>query len=113
MRNKISIGPDVAAESLGECPLCGRPMVAGPSIDRHHWVPRSAGGGAWTWMHVVCHRMLHRLFTDAELAGPYADAEALRGHPDIRRFVAWVRRKPPTYVDWPRTPGGGRPDRRR
>ena len=45
-------------------------MVAGPSLDRHHWVPRAEGGRDRAWVHLVCHRMVHRLFADHELAGP-------------------------------------------
>lgn len=52
--------------------------------------------------------MIHRVFSEKELAGAYADPEALRMHPEIRRFVAWVRRQPPQYVDWPKEPRSGR-----
>ncbi|MCG8510258.1 MAG: HNH endonuclease [Rhodospirillales bacterium] len=88
-------------------------MVPGASLDRHHWIPRSEGGGDWDWIHQICHRMIHRLFTDRELAGPYSDASALRGHPEMARFIAWVRRKPAEYLDWPKTPRRGRSSRRR
>lgn len=89
---------------LGPCPLCGRPMVEGPSIDRHHWVPRTAGGRAQSPMHQVCHRKIHAVLSETELASEYADPEALRGHPDIARFVAWVQRKPPEWNDRHRSP---------
>ena len=94
--------------SLGPCPVCGREMVTGPSVDRHHWVPKSRGGRATDDIHLVCHRMIHRVFSEKELAGDYADPEAVRDHPEIRRFVAWVRRQPPEYADWPKQPRGGR-----
>jgi len=55
-------------------------------------------------MHQVCHRMIHRIFSEVELAGPYSTAEAIRAHPDMARFIAWVRRKPLEYVDWPKSP---------
>lgn len=88
-------------------------MVAGPSLDRHHWMPRAEGGRDRAWVHVVCHRMIHRLFSDGDLAGPLADPAALRAHPAMQKFIAWVRRKPADYVDWPRTARNGRAGRRR
>ncbi len=91
-------------ESLGPCPICGRDMIDGPSVDRHHWVPRTEGGREMEPLHLVCHRMIHRLFSEKELASGYSDPAVLRDHPEIQRFVAWVRRQPPEYVDWPRRP---------
>ncbi len=79
-------------------------MIDGPSVDRHHWIPRSEGGGGAVPLHRVCHRMIHRVFSETELSAVYQTPEALRGHPEIARFIAWVRRKPPSYVDWPRKP---------
>jgi len=83
---------------LGPCPICGRPMIEGPSLDRHHWVPKTRGGRDQDLVHRVCHKMIHRLFSEAELAAAYADAESLRAHPDVAKFVRWVRRKPPEYL---------------
>ncbi|WP_227010341.1 HNH endonuclease [Pelagibius marinus] len=94
----------MADESLGPCPVCGREMIEGPSVDRHHWVPKSAGGRATDDIHVVCHRMIHRVFDERELATGYADPEAVRAHPEIEAFVKWVRRKPADYIDWPKSP---------
>jgi hypothetical protein len=96
------------ALSLGPCPLCGRQMIAGPSVDRHHWVSKSAGGRVSEHLRAVCHRMIHRVFSEQELASAYADPEAVRAHLDIRRFIAWVRKQPPEYLDWPKEPRGRR-----
>lgn len=93
-----------ARHELGPCPLCGRAMIAGPNVDRHHWVPKSEGGRATDYLHTVCHRMIHRVFSERELAAAHTDAEALLAHPDIRRFVTWGGRQPPEYVDWPKAP---------
>ena len=79
-------------------------MIEGPSVDRHHWVPKSKGGREIDSLHVVCHRMIHRVFDERELATAYADPEAVRAHPEIARFIAWVRKQPPEYVDWPKDP---------
>ncbi|NBC33000.1 MAG: HNH endonuclease [Alphaproteobacteria bacterium] len=87
-------------------------MVAGPSIDRHHWVPRTEGGREAAIVHKICHRMLHRLVSERDLATTYKTPEAIAAHPDIRAFVAWVRRKPADFIDWPRAPAGSRNRRR-
>ena len=97
---------DRPAESA-VCPICDRALVPGPSVDRHHWRPASHGGRDSSLIHVVCHRMIHRLFSEADLAAGYDSAAALREHPDMRRFRQWIGRQPDTYVDWPRTPKGG------
>jgi hypothetical protein len=95
-------------DELGPCPLCGRPMIEGPSVDRHHWVPRTLGGRAAATLHQVCHRKIHAVLTEREIALGYTTPEALRGHPEIARFVAWVQRKPAAWNDWHR----GTPRRR-
>ncbi len=90
---------DSAAGGLGPCPLCGRPMVDGPSLDRHHWVPRSEGGRQQAVMHRICHRKIHSVLDERSLARAYATPEALRGHPEIARFLRWVAGKPPEFMD--------------
>ena len=82
---------------LGPCPICGRPMVEGGSVDRHHLVPRSRGGRETVFLHRICHRKLHALWSEVELARLFHDVEAIRAHPEIRRFVAWLRNKPATF----------------
>ena len=81
------------------CPVCGRPIVEGPGADRHHWLPKSRGGSASEAIHVVCHLKLHSVFTTKELASDYGAPEAVRAHPEIAKFIRWVRRKPPEYID--------------
>lgn len=80
------------------CPLCGRP-VPPAQRDAHHLVPRSRGGTRTEVLHRICHRQVHALFTETELARDYATVEALLTHPDLARFVAWVRDKPPDFME--------------
>ncbi|GAA0595230.1 hypothetical protein GCM10009099_35770 [Caenispirillum bisanense] len=87
------------AVGLGPCPLCGRPMVEGPSLDRHHWVPRSEGGREQSLLHRICHRKIHSVLDERSLARAYATPDALRSHPEIARFLRWVARKPPEFMD--------------
>lgn len=83
------------------CPLCGREMVPGPTINDHHLIPRSKGGKRIPpiTMHVVCHRKIHSVFTDNELSNYYNTFERLREHEQIISFIKWVGKKPSEYVD--------------
>lgn len=92
----------MAAGNLGPCPICGRSMIAGPSVDEHHWVPKSEGGRETAWLHRVCHRTLHARFSERELARDYSTPEAVRADPAVARFIRWVRKRPPEYTDWPK-----------
>lgn len=83
---------------LGPCPICGRPMFKGASVDRHHWQPKSRGGTEAVYLHRICHRKLHSIFSNKELAAGLAAPEQVRQHPEIQRFIRWVRRQPPERV---------------
>lgn len=91
--------PGAAPAPLPPCPLCGRPMVRGPSVDEHHLVPRSRGGRDTHLVHRVCHRKIHATLTERELAEHYPTFEALRQHPEIAAFIRWLRNKPPEFYD--------------
>lgn len=93
---------------LGPCPLCGRPMIAGPSVDRHHWIPKTEGGRAAEPLHRICHRKIHAVLDEKSLARDYATPEALRAHPEIHAFLRWVRRKHPEFTAGHRRPRRGR-----
>lgn len=97
--------------SLGDCPICGRPMVAGGSVDRHHFVPKSEGGRVAVWVHRICHRKVHSLWTERELATAYSTPEAIRADPEMASFIRWLARKHPEF--WARTREARAGDRRR
>ena len=46
------------------------------------------------WLHRVCHRQIHALLTETELARQYATVEALLQHAGLRAFLDWVKTKP-------------------
>jgi 5-methylcytosine-specific restriction endonuclease McrA len=73
-------------------------MIGGPSVDRHHLVPRTLGGRDAVWMHRICHRKIHSVLTEKELGARYHTFDALRAHPDLGRFVRWVQKKDPEFV---------------
>ncbi|SAK81370.1 hypothetical protein AWB79_05324 [Caballeronia hypogeia] len=75
------------------CALCGRAV---PLVERdlHHLVPKSQGGKQTAVLHRICHRQLHALFSEKELAQHYSTVEELLAHEAVRSFVDWVRTKP-------------------
>jgi len=86
------------APPLSEAPpcfLCGRPL--GRKIEWHHPVPKSRGGRGTEPVHPICHRTIHRALTNKELERGYATAAALRAHPEIAKFIAWVADKDPDF----------------
>lgn len=78
------------------CPLCDR-VIPPAQADRHHLVPKSKGGHQTEFLHRVCHRQVHALLTESELARQYATVEALLQHPELQTFVAWVKTKPEDF----------------
>ncbi len=89
----------MSTELPATCPLCGRPLVPGPSVDEHHLVPRSRGGREKFLVHRVCHQKIHATISEVELARHYDTWDRLREHPEIAKFIAWVRKRPPEYRD--------------
>ena len=86
------------------CPLCGRALEPGASVDEHHLVPRSQGGKAKTLIHRICHRKIHATLSERELTTHFNTWPALQKHPDIATFVRWVANKPPAFYDNSRRP---------
>lgn len=80
------------------CPLCERLMIAGPSVDEHHLIPRSQGGKEKFLVHKICHQKIHQTLSEKELARSYASWESLRAHPEISTFIGWVRKRPPEFL---------------
>ncbi|MGQ7246849.1 hypothetical protein ACUN9Y_05880 [Halomonas sp. V046] len=86
------------------CELCGR----GAALTKHHLIPRSLHGKARyrkrhdrverltaiLWLCHACHRHLHVVLSERQLADHYRSREALLGHPQIRSFVEWLAAKP-------------------
>lgn len=92
------------------CPLCDRPIPSDVKQSLHHLIPKLRGGkgGPTVLLHQICHNEIHATFTETELARDYATVDALRGHPRIAKFVAWVAKRPPGFHS--KTPG---PQRKR
>jgi len=85
------------------CALCERPE----RLTRHHLVPRCRHHNKRnkrefdraTVQQTVglcrpCHNQLHALFTEKELERELHAVTELRRHPEVARFVEWIRTKP-------------------
>ena len=94
------------ADTIRTCALCSR---AAPQLTRHHLVPRTLHKRTRIRRtftreerHTVvllcrpCHKQIHAVLSESELAREYSSLEALAAHPDIARFVEWVSRQPAT-----------------
>lgn len=82
------------SETEDICPLCERPL--GRKRERHHIVPKSKGGTEMVAVHPICHRKIHKVFTNAELAA-LGSIEVLKSYPEMERFIRWLKRKPPDF----------------
>lgn len=87
----LSHGKVPQAQTL--CPLCGRGIPI-QQRDEHHLVPKSKGGKQTMVLHRICHRQIHALLTEKELAESYSTIDALLEHKALAHFVQWVKNKP-------------------
>ena len=84
------------------CVLCGREQP----LTFHHVIPRTLHRKRWVkarfsvsalqsglWLCRDCHDAVHRFISHRELAESFHSLEALRGHPEVAKFVAWVARQ--------------------
>lgn len=91
---------NVGNDEVPVCALCDRQIPLGLR-DAHHLIPKSRGGFTTVFMHRACHKQIHALFTETELARHYPSVQALQAHPEIVRFINWIKQKsndlnPPT-----------------
>ena len=54
-------------------------------------------------LHQICHNEIHATLTETELARDYSTIAALRNHPRLRKFIAWVEKRPAGFHS--KTPG--------
>jgi len=82
------------------CQLCHRDWI---NLTYHHLIPRSVHDKALTrgwheerelnrvaWLCGACHRCVHRVATNEELAQHWDTVEKLQTRDDVQRFVQWI-----------------------
>ena len=88
------------------CALCGRAVEV---LTRHHLIPRTRHKNKKNkelfdrdtvkeiiWVCRACHDTIHAALTEKQLERDYNTVEALATHPEIKKFVDWIRDKPET-----------------
>jgi hypothetical protein len=90
------------------CQLCGRHVSM---LTRHHLIPRTRHTNKRNkrefkrkdvkrriaWLCRACHDHVHALFDEKTLEREFNTLESLATHPDVQRFVAWIRKKPADF----------------
>ena len=90
----------------GVCALCERKDV---EVTRHHLIPRTRHKNKRNKkifdreevrtrladLCRPCHKFIHSVLSEKDMEFDYNTVEQLAGHPEIRKFVEWVRTKPP------------------
>ncbi|RSK26359.1 HNH endonuclease [Bacillus sp. HMF5848] len=79
--------------TVGTCELCGRDDV---EITIHHLTPKEMGGTflPTAMLCIPCHKQIHALYTNDELAIRLHTIEALKADEQIAKFINWIQKQP-------------------
>jgi 5-methylcytosine-specific restriction protein A len=88
------VGSDPSTSS--RCSLCEREVPRG-MITLHHLKPRERGGKPEhrTPLCRPCHKQLHAVFSNKDLARSLDSIERLRADPSLQPFLKWIRKQKP------------------
>jgi hypothetical protein len=88
---------------LRACELCDRERY---DITGHHLIPRTLHNNKKvqaTFPRAVlnitvplckpCHKQIHELISEKDLGWEYNTVEKLKAHPEVAKWIAWVRKK--------------------
>lgn len=78
------------------CELCRRHGVL--KITEHHLVPREEGGKDMevAWLCPDCHKQIHALYTNKELALRLYTLERLKEDEKVGKYLKYIRKQPAT-----------------
>ena len=85
------------SEQYERCAICGRELIPGKNINAHHLIPKTFKGKETITIHVICHTKIHSVFSERELFQYYHTPERIRNHPEMEKFIKWVRKQPPNF----------------
>ena len=81
------------------CPICNREMPDDRVyVDEHHLIPKSKGGRDKILLHKICHQKIHSLWTEKELSKYYNNVDSIKNDYNMKKFIGWVKNKPPTFL---------------
>ncbi len=75
---------------MPECELCQREVE---KISRHHLTPKQKGGkhGATANLCQPCHKTIHHIYSNAELAKSYNTVEKLQEAARLKKYLNWIK----------------------
>ncbi|MBY0123176.1 HNH endonuclease [Bacillus sp. S/N-304-OC-R1] len=82
---------------MDTCELCEREDV---ETTVHHLVPKEMGGtfGPTANLCIPCHKQIHALYTNQEIAARLTTILELKGDAQISSFLKWIRKQPSTKL---------------
>ena len=82
------------------CPLCDRIIPENVPQSIHHLIPKSKGGkgGKTVLLHHICHKQIHLLFKENELARSMNNIQDLKNHQKLKKFINWIKKRPPSFL---------------
>ena len=85
----------MSQEEAIECPICMR-ITPRRYWHKHHLVPRCKKGLNKGIIRccINCGNIIHKLFTNKELAKKYNSIETILANPDIQKWAKWIKNKP-------------------
>lgn len=75
------------------CPICDREISDKRYQEKHHLTPVAKGGKDTKPVCIDCGDQIHMLFTNNELRDTYNTIELLKQHPQMQKWIRWVRRQ--------------------
>lgn len=77
----------------GRCALCHREPI---TLTKHHLLPREEGGNEETtaWLCENCHKHIHAVYTNKELAQRLHTLQALQEDDQISSYLKFIRKQP-------------------
>lgn len=77
----------------GKCELCHRQDIV---LTKHHLLPREEGGKEEHIANICedCHKHIHALYTNKELAVRLDSIEALQADEKISKYLKFIRKQP-------------------
>ena len=77
------------------CELCERSEI---KLTKHHIIPKEEGGTEKDIVMICsdCHRQIHALYSNQELALRLFSIEALKNDEKLKKFIRFIKKQPTT-----------------